>query len=44
MKELYFAPACYIYQFVEDGCILSVSDGTGSGSNMDDGDYTQNPF
>ena len=44
MKKVYFAPTCDVYQFVQECTILSLSDATGTGSDMDTGDYSQNPF
>ena len=44
MKASYIAPECEIFRIAQEKGILSLSDGSGSGSDMDPGDYSQNPF
>ena len=43
-KKNYIIPTCDVYQLVQEKGILSLSNGSGSGSDMDTGDYGQNPF
>lgn len=40
MKEFYIVPVCETYAFAPESIIAA----SGSGQNMDPGDYGQNPF